>query len=574
MSDIREIAEALEEISVLLELKGENPFKSRAYANAARVIRGTDLEVDEFIAQAAAGKIKGVGETISEKISILRKSGRLPYLEELRATFPAGLMELFKVPGLGAKKVKTLYAELGISSLGELEYACHENRLVELPGFGAKTQENILTGIKRLAAYAGRFRYSVARTAADRVVEDLRQSGLCIDLEIGGSIRRKLETAKDIDLLATSKKPKKLMDLFVKNPQAQQVVAHGETKSALVLNNGIAVDLRVVAPGEYASALLHFTGNKEHNTLLRALAKKSGLKLNEYGLFDGDKPLILKSEAEIYQCLGLHYIPPELREGRNEVDYAVGNEIPPLVELSDLQGIVHAHTNYSDATMTLRRLAETVRQLGYKYLGLTDHSQSAAYARGLKPADLKRQHDEVDRLNAELAPFKIFKGVESDILPDGSLDYPDDILAAFDFVIASVHSKFNMTEKDMTRRIIRAVQNRFTTILGHPTGRLLLSREAYPVNISEVLEAAAESKTAIELNANPHRLDLDWRYLPRAKNLGIPIAICPDAHSAEGLGDVEYGIGIARKGWLTKTDVLTCWDVKTVEAYFGKKRKK
>lgn len=572
MLNNKEIAESLEEISVLLELKGENTFKVRAYQNASRIVRGIDIEMGEFVEQAQAGEIKGIGAALTEKITTLFETGNLPYLEELRASFPASLLDLLKISGLGAKKVKVLHEELGISSLGELEYACLENRLVELRGFGKKTQDNILQGIKRLAKYAGRFRISTAMNAAAFVIDELAQSGLAEKTSPAGSIRRHSETVKDIDLLATSQKPQQLMDHFVHLEQVDSVIAHGETKSSVVLKSGIAVDLRVVSDEQYPSALLHFTGSKKHNTILRGRAKKKDQKLNEYGLFQNDQPLALQDESAIYQALDLHYIPPEIREGLDEIGFAATAAFPELVTASDIKGVVHVHTNYSDGSVPLNKMAKHVKEMGYDYLGISDHSQTAVYAGGLKPDDIKRQHEEIDLLNEQMAPFRIFKGIESDILIDGSLDYPEEILSKFDFVIASVHSQFRLSKEQMTERLIKAINNPFTRILGHPTGRLILSREGYPLDMTAVLEAAAEAGIAIEINANPHRLDLDWRYHRRAKELGIPLAICPDAHSLEGIEDIRYGVGVARKGWQTKEDILTCWPVRQVADFFARRK--
>lgn len=569
---IKQIAEALEEIAMLLDLKGENTFKIRAYENASRIIRAWDGSVDELAEQANAGQIKGIGKALSEKIDTLVTDGSLPYLDELRAEFPAGLFEILRIPGLGAKKVKVLYEQLHITTLGELEYACLENRLIDLKGFGKKTQDNILAGIKRVSQYSGRFRYPVGEAAAKTILSALRKSNLAQQLEIGGSMRRRKETIKDVDILATSTKPEKLMDVFVKHPEVNEVVAHGPTKSSVVLGNGIAIDLRVVTDEQFAPALMYFTGSKDHNTILRGLAKKKGYKLNEYGLFKGEKPFKAKSEDDIYKKLGLTTIPPELREGLGEVEYAMENEFPHLVEVDDIKGIMHAHTNFSDGANTVEQLARACRNQGFQYLAISDHSQTAAYAGGLKPDDIKRQHEQIDCLNEALAPFRIFKGIESDILADGSLDYDDKVLASFDFVIASVHSLFKMDEKTMTARIVRAVQNPFTTVLGHPTGRLLLSRDGYPLNLSAVLEAAAEAGTAIEINAHPYRLDLDWRYCRKAKELGIPIPINPDAHEIEGFDHIRYGVGVARKGWLTADDVMTAWDVDRIADYFARRK--
>lgn len=572
MATAADISQALEEIALLLDLSGENPFKVRAYANAARLLRAADENLPEFIAAAKAGEIKGIGRALAEKIAAMHETGESAVLTELRARFPAGLLELFNVPGLGAKKVKVLYEQLGIASLSELEQACRENHLLQLPGFGQKTQDNILSGIARLRRHSGRFLISVAGKAAAEILAALQATKLAQHLELAGSLRRRLETVKDIDILAVSDRPTELMDAFVALPGVERVTGHGATKSSVVLSAGIAVDLRVVQQDQFVAALAHFTGSKDHNTLLRGLAKKQGMKLNEYGLFADDRPLPLADEADLHRRLGLHYIPPELREGLDEIDRAAAGESPRLIEVGDLRGVVHAHTSYSDGALTVRQLAEAVRRRGYLYLGVADHSQSAAYAGGLKPDDVKRQHEEIDRLNEELAPFRIFKGIESDILPDGRLDYDERTLTSFDFVIASVHSKFNMDQAAMTARLLTAIAAPFTTIIGHLTGRLLLGRDGYPLDVPAVLEAAAQHGAAVELNANPHRLDLDWRRHRLARELGVLVPICPDAHQAAGIDDLAYGVGIARKGGLTVRDVPTAWEVARFAEWLARRK--
>jgi DNA polymerase (family X) len=561
LPSIKQIAAAFGETATLLELDGANPFKVRAFTAAARTVATADVDLDAFLDQARAGQIKGIGKGLTADLEALAATGDFDLWRELRTKYDDGVRQMFKVPGLGAKKIKVLFHELGIASLGELELACKENHLVQLPGFGAKTQDKILAGIARVRKFSGQYRYPTALAAGRAVLAHLEQTGVAARLTVAGSLRRHKETVKDVDLLAASEQPEKLMDAFVGYADVAEVTGRGPTKSSVVLkSSGIAVDLRVVQPGQFAAALLHFTGSKEHNTLLRGLAKKQNRKLSEYGLFAAESPLPLADEAAIYQELGLPFIPPELREGLDEIDLAAHGELPELIETADIRGVVHAHTQYSDGALPLATLAARLRDLGFAYFGVTDHSQTASYAGGLKPDDVKRQHDEIDALNESLAPFHIFKGIESDILDDGRLDYDDALLERFDFVIASIHSRFNLSEADMTRRLIRAIENPHTTIVGHLTGRLLLSRDPYALNIGAVLEAAAAHDVAVELNANPHRLDLDWRHHRRARELGIKIPICPDAHSLDGVEDIAIGVGIARKGGLTAEDVPTTYD--------------
>jgi DNA polymerase (family 10) len=553
------VVEILSEISLLLQLKGENQFKVRAYENGARIIELLEEDLETLISEERLGQVKGIGKTLEQNIEELVTTGRLVYYEELKREFPETLFDLFKVPGLGPKKVKTLYEKLGIASLGELEYACLENRLLILPGFGEKTQQNILKGIADLKHYQSRFLFSEAWAIASRIVEGIKNQPGVEKVHVAGSLRRRKETVKDIDILAGSLWPVSLMDWFTSMDDVDVIMGKGETKSSIRLKNGMNADLRVVSPEQYPYALHHFTGSKEHNTALRHIARSRGIKMNEYGLFQGTQEVLIpcKDEKDIFNALGMDYIPPELRENHGEIEAAIKGSLPRLVEMGDIKGIIHVHTTYSDGRATIKEMADAAISLGYDYIGISDHSQSAYYAHGLTPENIIRQHREIDELNQTYdGRFKILKGIECDILPDGSLDYPDDILSSFDFVIASVHSGFAMDREFMTQRIIRALENPYITILGHPTGRLLLSREGYKVDMEAVLSKAAEMEVAIEINSNPYRLDLDWRWCRKAKDLGIKMAICPDAHDIEGFNHIIYGVGIARKGWLTSSDIF------------------
>ncbi len=569
----KEIAQILEEIGQMLELKGENPFKSRAYYNAARTIETFGRPLRELGGKEQLGKIKGIGTALADKISRLLEKGDLPYYNELKASLPDGIMDLLKIPGLGAKKVRTIYDKLKISSIGELEYACTENRLRDLAGFGEKSQEKIFNSIQLFKKYSERFLYPVASEAADNLLEYLRKHDDITDIEIAGSLRRKKETIRDIDIVAACEDGNRpqVMTYFTRYPEIATVDVHGETKSTITLKSGIKADLRLVEKNSFPFLLHHSTGSKEHNTALRARARDRKLKLNEYGLFSGDREISCKDETDIFRHLDLPYIPAELRENYGEIETAEAGSLPVLYSGEPFYGHFHVHSTWSDGTNSIEEITLFCIDQGLSYVGISDHSKSAFYANGLTEDRIRAQHEEIDGLNERYAPFRIFKGIESDILSDGRLDYGDDILETFDFVIASVHSQFTLSRDAMTTRICRAVAHPAVAMLGHPTGRLLLAREAYEVDMQKVIETAAEHQKIIEINANPYRLDLDWRDGRYAKKLGLKTAINPDAHALEGLADFRYGIGIARKAWFEASDILNACDMATVEAWFKKK---
>lgn len=572
--DKKAIVAALVEMGELLEIRGDNPFQCRAFHNAARILEGLSQDLSEMVKAGTLTEIKGIGKGLAERIGEMVNLGKSSYLQELRASIPPGVLEMLRVPGLGPKKAKILFDKLDLHTLGELEYACKENRLVDLKGFGQKTQDNIIKGLELLKRTAGRFLYDAAFAEAITMLHWVgSKEKLVLRSELAGSIRRRKEIIGDIDIIASVRgSPEKLMKIFTTHPKVEDVLAAGETKSSVRLKSGIQVDLRVVKDKEFPFALLYFTGSKDHNTMLRGIAKNMGLKLNEYGLFEGEKPLPCKDEAGIYRALGLHYIPPEAREGMGEIEFATHHLFPRLVEEKDLRGIFHVHSTYSDGTASIFEMAEEAQRLGFEYMGLSDHSQTAVYANGLKEADLKRQAQEVGEANKKLKKLKILRGTESDILADGSLDYPAKTLDQLDFVIASIHSRFKMDRSQMTRRLVKAVSDPHTRFLGHISGRLLLAREGYDFDSDAVFEAAAKHRVAIEINANPHRFDLDWRFLKRAKEAGVKFSINPDAHSVEGLKDTFYGVGIARKGWLTKEDIINTKPLSEINDYLKPSR--
>ncbi len=555
--DKKEVASVLEEIGTLLELKNENVFKVRAYYNAARTIEGLSEDLETLVKEKRLREIKGVGEGLSEKITELVTTGKLKYYDSLKKSLPAGLLEMLDIPGLGPKKAKKLHDELGLKSIGELEYACKENRLLELEGFGEKSQAKILDGIRFIKKHHEYHLYPEAFEAAEEIFDALKKDKTIRRISMAGSLRRRKEIIRDVDFVVSTKDPESVVKRFTSLPSVETVQQKGETKASILLKSGVQADLRVVSDNEFPYALHHFTGSKEHNIAMRARAQRMGYKMNEYGLFKGKKLIPCKDEEEIFKKLGLSYIPPELREDMGEIQAAEKGKLPRLVQPKEIQGVFHVHSTYSDGTATLEENVKEAIKLGYKYLGISDHSQSARYARGLEPERLQKQQKEIEALKEKYkGKITILKGSEVDILPDGTLDYPEKILKSFDFVVASVHTRFGMTEAEMTRRVIKALQNPHTTIFGHPTGRLLLSREPYAINLAEVIEAAKKYRVVIELNANPHRFDLDWRVCKLAKEKGVPVSINPDAHHAESLADTFLGVGIAQKGWLSPSDVF------------------
>jgi DNA polymerase (family 10) len=578
--ETRQIVATLEEMADLLELAGANPFKSRSYRNAARALEGLADDVRQLVQEGTLGNVQGIGKTLVEVITELVETAGSTRLDELRDAVPAGLLDVVRIPGVGPKKAKFLFDELGVSGVEDLEAACQEGRVSELKGFGDKTQAKILNGIAYRRTVAGRFLFAQAADAVTPLWKLLEDTPGVARLQVGGSVRRRRETIKDIDFLVSVKKPTEavaIMDTFVDADGVVDIIAHGETKSSIRMSSGIQADLRVVDDASFPYALQYFTGSKEHNTALRGLARDKGMKLNEYGLFevngDEEKLVECKDEATIYGKLGLDYIEPELRENMGEIDLAASRSLPVLVARSDLRGIVHVHTTFSDGHNTLEEMVDAARAMGVEYLGITDHSQSAGYAGGLKKKDIEKQHREIDALNERLDGFRIFKGIESDIRVDGSLDYPEDVLDLFDFIIASVHSGFQLAEKDQTERVIRALEDPHTTFLAHPTGRLLLERDAYAINMERVLESAGELGVCVEINASPLRLDLDWRLGNFARRHGVKTAISPDAHSTDGLSYVDYGIGIARKAGFSKEEVVNTYSVGEFEEFIALRKR-
>lgn len=573
-----DIAAILENFGRLLELKGENPFKVRAYANAVRALETLPEPLEKLVAEQRLDEVDGIGKAIAEKITTLVTTGKLPQYEELRESFPPDILTLFELQGLGAKKIKALYDALGVSSLTSLERACKNGSVAALPGFGEKTAAKLLEAIEHRKKNAGTFLLGDVAPIASRLLDDLRSHPEILRAEVAGSYRRGKEVVHDLDLIVATREAKLVSEDFAGHELVERVIAAGATKTSVILKNGLQCDLRVVSGAEFPFAIQYFTGSKEHNVRLRSRALERGWSLNEYRFSEAEgrklrEPIPeVQDEADIYRSLGLRWIPPELREDRGELDAAEKGALPNLIDVHNLRGTFHNHTVASDGRATLEQMAEAAMELGMEYLGIADHSKSSVQANGLDARRLAAQREQIARLNEGYEGFRLFAGTECDILKDGSLDFPDDVLASLDYVVASVHGSFSMGEAEMTKRIIKAISNPHVTMLGHLTGRLLTMREGYRVDVPAIIEAAAETGTIIELNANPRRLDMDWRWWPLAKEKGVKCSINPDAHSTHGLQDLVFGIRAARKGWLTRDDVINCLPLAKMEAFLAAKR--
>jgi DNA polymerase (family 10) len=575
------VAEILVEIGTLLELKGENPFKTRAYLNAARAVESLAEPLEKLVAENRLAQVKGIGESIAAKITELVTTGKLRYYDELKASIPPGLVELLEIPGLGPKRIQVLQKKLGVDSVEKLEAACRAGKVAQLEGFGEKTQANLLEGIERRRQYASKHLLADALAAAEPLLESLRAHPDVIRCSTAGSLRRWKEVIGDLDLLASSKRPAAVIEAFTTQPGILKVLARGDTKASVLLEGGLQSDLRVVTDKEFPFALMYFTGSKEHNIVMRQRAIARGLRLNEYGLFRSkeetrDPKLLVPcaDEAEIFAKLDLPYIEPELREDHGEFDAAEKGRLPRLIEWTDLRGALHGHSTWSDGHHRIEDIAAHMEQLGLEYWAITDHSKSSFQANGLDAKRLRQQLAEVRRLNETLAErgsaFRLLTGIEVDILKD-KLDFDDELLAELDVVVASLHVPAN-NEAENTRRLIFAAQNRCVHFLAHPTGRLLLEREPYPVNIHAVIDACAQTGTWIELNCHPRRFDLDWRLWPYAKSKGVKCVINPDAHRNEHAMFLRLGVGIARKGWLEKGDVINTLPLDKLRKELRRKR--
>ena len=576
--DKKDIIEVLERIGTMLEIKGENPFKIRAYFSGARTLQTMEEDLGEVIGEGRLGEIPGIGKALTEKVETLYTTGELEFYDKLVASVPSGLMDLLEVPGLGGKKIKALHEHLDVDSIDSLTKACKEGKVAELKGFGAKTQEKILSGIKNREAYAARHLWWDARAVVERILPDLQALPDVERAEAAGSFRRGMETVGDLDFIVASSNPAPIMEWFVGMEGITEVTAHGETKSSIRMEGGMQADLRVVPAEQFYFALHHFTGSKDHNVRMRQKALSIGLSLSEWGLRPEEEknatrkkgPVSASSEEDVFKALGLSYVPPALREGMGEVEAAENDALPKLLNFEDLQGCFHNHTTASDGRNSLKEMAEEADKRGWKYLGIADHSKSSFQANGLDEERLLKQVHAIQTIN-DSGEFRVrlFSGSEVDILSEGRLDFEDSVLESLDYVVASVHNGLTQDEDTMTTRLIRAIEHPQVTMLGHLSGRLLLRREASRMNVQKIIDAALANGKILELNANPMRLDMDWRHWRKAADRGLLCCINPDAHALHHF-DFQYaGVLAARKGWLQREQVFNTRTLPEVLTYLG-----
>ena len=562
MTNNLEIATILNQIADILEIKSEkNLFRIRAYRRAAQTVENLSEDIAQIAKRGALTDIPGIGNDLAEKISDFLAHGNMRFFEQLKKEIPPALLELNKIPGIGPKTAKLLVDELKIKNINDLEKKAKAHKLASVPGMREKTEENILRGIQIIKKGKERIHLGIALPLAEEIISYLKRLSQIDQIAACGSLRRQKETIRDIDILVTSKSPKKIMDTFVRLPLIKEALSHGLTKSSAITKEGMQVDVRVVEPKSFGAALMYFTGSKEHNIRLRELAVKKGLKLNEYGIFDTktQKRVGGNTEKEIYGILGMDFIEPELREDSGEIEAAKKHRLPKLLELKDIRGDFHVHTKASDGSNSIEELADAAIKKGYEYLAITDHSKSLAIAGGLKERELLNQINTIGKINKKLKGFRILTGTEVDIMDDGSLDFDDEILARLDIVIAAIHTGFKQSREKLTRRMVKAMQNKRVNIIAHPTGRLLGARDPYSLDMEEIFKAANETNTALEINAFGQRLDLNDTNARRAKALNAMIAISTDTHNVFQLENMRYGVSVARRAWLEKPDVLNTY---------------
>ncbi|RLF27331.1 MAG: DNA polymerase/3'-5' exonuclease PolX [Thermoplasmata archaeon] len=562
----QEIASIFYEIADLLEIKGELPFKVRAYRRAAQRIETLDGDIEDIYSEGKLREIPGIGEALAKKIGEIIETGRLEYLERLKREVPEGVVRLMSIPGLGPRKTAVLYKKLGIKNIEELKKAAEQGKLRDLDGFGVITEKNILRGIEMLERSRGRVLLSMAFEDGSHLVDYLKGNRDVLNISIAGSLRRMKETIGDIDILVSSLKPEGIMDFFVKYQDVYQILVKGSTKTSVILRDGLQVDLRVVKPESFGAALQYFTGSKEHNIQIRNLAIKKGFKVNEYGVFEKDteKYVAGKHEEEVYKAIGLQYIEPELRENRGEIELAQKNKLPRLIGYNEIKGDFHIHSNWSDGSASVEEIVRFGEKLGYEFVGIADHSASLKVAYGLSEEKVMKKIKEIRRVQKRF-DIRILVGTECDIKPDGTMDYRDSVLKEFDFVYAAIHTRFKMSQREMTERIVKALENEYVNFLAHPTGRLIGRRDAYEVDVEKIIDAAKENNVFLEINAFPDRLDLNDVHAKMAKDKGVGMVIGTDAHSLDHLRFMRYGIAVARRGWLEKKDVLNTCSLKEIE---------
>jgi len=550
------IAEIFRDIADILEIKGENRFRIRAYERASQNIESLPDDVEVLIKEDKLKEVDGIGKDLEEKIREIVSTGKLKYLEELKKDIPEGLIEMLNVPGIGPKTAKLLYEKLDIQDIVMLERMAAAGKIRELEGMGEKTEENILAGIGLFKKGRERLDLKIATDVAEGFINELRKLKEAVRISPAGSLRRKKETIRDIDILISSEKPQKIMDAFTALSDVKNIIAKGPAKSSILTKDNIQVDVRVADEPSYGASLMYFTGSKEHNIKLRQLAIKNGLKLNEYGIFKGEKRIAGKTEEDMYKALGISYIEPELREDRGEIEAGLDDALPDLVEIKDIKGDLHAHSTWSDGGSSIEEIVVKAISLGYEYIGITDHSQGLKIAGGLNTHELDLKRKEMERLSKKYKNIKILFGSEVDINSNGNLDYPDDVLREMDIVIAAIHAGFKQSRENITERIIKACRNKYVSVIAHPTGRLWGSRDAYDIDFGEVFKAAKDTNTALEINSFPQRLDLNDVNSRMAKEAEVKIVINTDSHIAEHLSMMKFGVAVARRGWLEKKDVL------------------
>ncbi|SDK30640.1 DNA polymerase/3'-5' exonuclease PolX [Microbulbifer yueqingensis] len=566
-----EIADSFEKLADLLEIEGANPFRVRAYRNAARTVRGYPRSMADLLSDGEdLTELPDIGDDLAEKIQVLVKTGELPLLQEVEQRTPEALSELMKIQGLGARKVKSLHDALEINSIEDLEQAAAAGRIRDVSGFGEKSEEKILRRLEKYSGEEKRTRLIDAEEVARPLVEYLKEAEGLKDIVVAGSYRRRKETVGDLDILITAKKGSPVMDHFTAYEDVEEVVSRGETRSTVYLRSGMQVDLRVVPQVSFGAAQVYFTGSKAHNIAVRKLGIKRGYKINEYGVFEGDKRVSGKTEKAVYEKVGLCWIPPELRENHGEVEAAKKGKLPQLVTLEDIRGNLHAHTTASDGHNTLEEMARAARELGYEYLAITDHSRHLTVANGLDEKRLLKQIQEIDKLNEKLDGIVLLKSSEVDILEDGTLDLPNSVLKELDFTVCAIHHKFDLSRKKQTERVLRAMDNHYFNILAHPSGRLINERDPYETDLERILQAVKERSCIVELNAQPKRLDLTDEGCRMAKDLEIKVSIATDAHSTTDLQHMRGGVYQARRGWLEPEDVVNCLPLDKLKALFNR----